>query len=348
MTRTVNWGVLGAATIATERVIPAMNEAPSATLLAVASRDEQKARAVAQEFGIPRAFAGYDDLLADPDIHAVYVPLPNTLHVPWSVRALDAGKHVLCEKPLSMTVEGVDELIAARERSGRHIEEALAYRNHPQWKQLDDLLAAGTIGEVRSVHATMTKAFLDPADIRNDPAAGGGSLRDMGPYVISACNAILDGPPARVVAAAEVHPEFGVDGLTSALLDYGGRHASITVSVHSGPTGWGSHQQLSVLGSTGWLRMSFPFAHGRPVECRIDVGDTTSVGDHPSSSYTFEPANHYLLQAERFSRFVLGEAVPNWPLENARDIACTIEALFASARSGSWCSLPKTPGRGAG
>ena len=157
------------------------------------------------------------------------------------------------------------------------------------------------------MHATMAKAFLDPADIRNDPAAGGGSLRDMGPYVISACNAILDGPPTRVVAAAEIHPEFGVDGLTSALLDYGGRHASITVSVHSGPTGWGSHQQLSILGSTGWLRMSFPFAHGRPVACRIDVGDATSVGDHPSSSYAFEPANHYLLQAERFSRFVLGE-----------------------------------------
>ena len=247
---------------------------------------------------------------------------------------------MLCEKPLSMTVEGVDELIAARDRSGRHIEEALAYRNHPQWQQLGELLAAGLVGEVRSVHATMAKAFLDPADIRNDAAAGGGSLRDMGPYAISACNTILGGPPARVVAAAEIHPEFGVDGLTSALLDYGGLHASITVSVHSGPSGWGSHQQLSVLGSTGWLRMSFPFAHGRPVACRIDAGDTTSVGDHPSASYAFEPANHYLLQAERFSRFVLGEPVPNWPLENARDIACTIEALFTSARSGSWCSLP--------
>ncbi len=340
MARTVNWGVLGAANIATERVIPAMLEAPSVTLLGVASRDGQKARGVAETFGIPRTFAGYDALLADPDIEAVYVPLPNTMHVPWSVRALEAGKHVLCEKPLSMTVEGVDELIAARDRTGRHIEEALAYRNHPQWQQMADLLAAGTLGEIRSVHATMAKSFLDPADIRNDPTAGGGSVRDMGPYVISACNAILGGPPARVVAASAIHPEFGVDGLTSALLDYGGRHASITVSVHSGPTGWGSHQQLSALGSTGWLRMSFPFAHGRPVECRIDVGDTTSVGDHPTSTFVFEPANHYLLQAERFSRFVLGDAVPSWSLENARDIACTVEALFASARSDGWCALP--------
>lgn len=340
MARTVNWGVLGAAAIATERVLPAMNESESATLLGLASRGEAKARAVAAEFGIPRAFSSYDDLLADPDIDAVYVPLPNTLHVLWSTRALDAGKHVLCEKPLSMTVDGVDELIAARDRTGKHIEEALAYRNHPQWQQLDELLASGAIGEVRSVHATMAKSFLDPADIRNDPAGGGGSVRDMGPYVISACNAIFGGPPVRVVAAAEIHPVFGVDGLTSALLDYGGRHASITVSVHSGPTGWGSHQQLSVLGSTGWLRMSFPFAHGRPVACRIDVGDTTSVGDHPTSSYEFEPANHYLLQAERFSRLVLGADVPSWPLENARDIAQTIEAVFSSASAGSWCSLP--------
>jgi predicted dehydrogenase len=289
-------------------------------LLALASRDQAKGRAVADDFGIPRSY-GYDDLLADPDIDAIYLPLPNRLHVEWSVRALEAGKHVLREKPLSMTVEGVDELIAARDRTGNHIEEALAYRNHPQWQKLAELLAAGTIGEARSVHATMAKLFLDPADIRNDPAAGGGSLHDMGPYVISACNAVLGGRPERVVAAAEIHPSFGVDGLTSALLDYGGRHASITVSVHSGPTGWGSHQQLSILGSTGWLRMSFPFAHGRPAACRIDVGDATSVGDHPPSTYEFEPANHYLLQAERFSRFVLGDPVPTWPLENARDIA---------------------------
>lgn len=336
MTATVRWGVLGAAAIATGRTMPALQEAPSATLLALASRDPDRARRVAQQFAIPRVHASYEALLADPDVDAVYVPLPNQLHFEWSLRALQAGKHVLCEKPLCISAEQVERLCAERDRSGRNIEEAFAFRNHPQWAKLADILAAGLIGEVRAVHATLAKQFLDPADVRNQLEAGGGALYDLGSYAISACNLVFGRAPSRVVAALERDPAFGIDRLSSALLDYGDRHATFTVATQAGPDAWGTHQQFSVVGTRGWLRMDFPFAHARPTACRIEIGDTSSVGSLPTAIFAFEPADHYRLQVERFSRRLLGDAVPHWPIEDALDTMRTIEALFASAREGHW------------
>jgi predicted dehydrogenase len=336
MARKVQWGVLGAAQIATSRTIPAIQQAPSATLVALASRDPAKARRVAGELAIPRVHASYEDLLADPAIDAVYVPLPNQLHFEWSLRALQAGKHVLCEKPLCVSVEQVQRLIAERDRSGRQIEEAFAFRNHPQWTRVAEIVASGLIGEVRSVHATLAKQFLDPADVRNDLAAGGGALYDLGSYAISACNLVFRCAPVRVVAALERDPAFGIDRLSSALLDYGDRHAAFTVGTQSGSDAWGTHQQFSLLASRGWLRMNFAFAHARPTACRIEVGDASSVGAFPTETHDFEPANHYLLQVERFSRLVLGESVPSWPIEDALDTMRVLESLFASAREGGW------------
>jgi predicted dehydrogenase len=339
MNRTIKWGVLGAAAIAVERTMPAMNEAQSATLFALASRDESKGRAMAQLHKVPRVYTSYAELLADPDIDAVYIPLPNQLHFEWSVRALEAGKHVLCEKPLCLTAEQVTQLCAVRDRTGRHIEEGFGFRNHPQWEKLDTLLAEHSIGPVRTVHATLAKQFLDPADIRNNPAAGGGALFDLGSYAISACNLIFKRPPTHVVAALDYDPAFGIDRLSSALLDYGGRHAMFTVATQSGPSAWGTHQQLSVLGAKGWLRLDFPFAHARPSACHIETGNESSAGSFPTTTYAFDPVNQYTLQVERFSRFLLGEDVPSWPIEDALGTLRTIEALFESAACRSWCAL---------
>jgi predicted dehydrogenase len=342
MKKTIRWGVLGPAAIATGRTMPAMNAAPSATLLALASRDLAKGRAAADAFGIPRVHASYEALLADPDIDAVYVPLPNQLHFEWSVRALEAGKHVLCEKPLCLTAADVEALIAVRDRTGRRIEEGFGYRNHPQWAKVAELIDGGAIGEVRAAHGMLARQFLDPADIRNDPAKGGGALYDLGSYAVSACNLIFGRAPARVVAALDRDPAFGIDRLSSALLDYGGAHAAFTVGTQagSGPAAWGSQQQLSVLGSQGWLRMDFPYAQGRPVACRIEMADETGVGGQPTATFAFEPVNQYQLQIERFSRLLLGDDVPSWPIEDALIILRTIEALFASARTGGWQALP--------
>jgi predicted dehydrogenase len=338
--KTVNWGVLGAAAIATARTMPALQAAPSATLLALASRDAAKARAVAQALGVPRAYGSYDELLADADIDAVYIPLPNQLHFDWSVRALQAGKHVLCEKPLCLSAAQAALLCATRDRTGRYIEEAFGYRNHPQWSKLDELLRADAIGQVRAVHATLAKQFLDPADIRNQPAGGGGAIYDLGSYALSACNLIFGRPPLRVVAALDYDPNFGIDRLSSALLDYGGAHATLTVGTQSGPAGWATHQQLAVLGTAGWLRCDFPYAQARPVDCHIELGDDSSVGSQPTARFSFEPVNQYLLQVERFSRRLLGEAVRTWPIEDALSTLRSIEALFESARAHAWQALP--------
>lgn len=339
MTQQVRWGVLGAASIAVQRVMPAMREAPSATLLALASRDESKARAIAADLGAPRAYAGYERLLADPDIDAVYIPLPNQLHFEWSVRALEAGKHVLCEKPLCLAARDVERLCVARDRAGRHIEEAFGYRNHAQWTKVLDLIASDAIGPVRAAHAVLAKQFLDPADVRNNPAAGGGALYDLGSYAINALNLVCGRPPIRVAGALERDARFGIDRLTSALLDYGDAHASLTVATQAGPAAWATHQQLTVLGARGWLRLNFPFAQARPIACRIELGGEHSVGAIPSVVYEFEPANQYALQVERFSRRVLGAAVPAWPIEDALDTLRTIEAIFAAAHDGAWRTL---------
>ena len=340
MKKTINWGVLGAAAIATGRTMPAMLEAPSATLLALASRDGEKGKAAAQTFNIARVYTGYADLLADPDIDAVYLPLPNQLHFEWSVRALEAGKHVLCEKPLCLTADQVLQLCAVRDRTGLHIEEGFGFRNHPQWARLDELLAGDAIGPARAVHTTLAKQFLDPLDVRNIPATGGGALYDLGSYAISACNLIFKRQPARVVAALEYDPAFGIDRLSSALLDYGDSHATFTVATQAGPSAWGTHQQLSVLGATGWLRLDFPYAHARPTACSIEMGHAGSVGSFPTETFAFEPANQYTLQIERFSRLLLGHDVPSWPIEDALGTLRTIEALFESGRSGGWQALP--------
>jgi len=334
--RTISWGVLGTAAIAIERTMPALISAPSATLLALASRNRDKGQAVAEKLGVPRLHETYDALLADTDIDAVYIPLPNRMHYEWSVRALEAGKHVLCEKPLCMTPAEVESLRAVRDRTGKHIEEAFAFRNHPQWYKAEELLAGDTIGAVRSVHATLAKQFFDPTDIRNNLDAGGGGLYDIGSYAISGCNQLLKRPPLRVVAALERDADFGIDRLTSALLDYGDSHAAFTVATQSGSSAWGTHQQVSVLGARGWLRFDFPFAQGRPTACRLEMGDATSVGAIPTKTFTFEPVNQYALQVERFSRFLLGQVVPTWPIEDALVTLRIVEALFESARQGVW------------
>jgi predicted dehydrogenase len=335
----IAWGVLGTGMIATTRMMPAIAAAPSASLAALASRDLGRARQAAASAGALRGHGSYDDLLDDPEIDVVYVALPNQLHVEWAARALEAGKHVLCEKPLGLLVSELVGLREVRDRTGRHVEEALAFRNHPQWETIDELLRTDAIGRVTGVQATLARRFMNPEDIRNNPAAGGGALYDLGPYVVSACNAILGRAPGRVVAAIDTDPAFGIDRLSTALLDYGDAHATLTMGTQSGTAAWGTHQTLSILGTEGWLRCDFPYAHARPTSSHVFVGDLTSVGSFETRTVTFEPVDHYALQVERFSRLVRGEDVPSWPLEDALTTLETIRALFASARGGGWEEL---------
>lgn len=335
----IRWGVIGGASIARTRTLPAMKQAPSVELTALASRSAEKAAALCAELGIPKAFGSYQQLLADPDIDAVYLPLPNHLHCEWAVKAMEAGKHVLCEKPLSLSIAEVDQLKQVRDQTGRHIEEAYVFRNHPQWQRAAQILETGTIGEVRGMQVTMAMQFHDPNDIRNKVELGGGALYDLGGYVISACSLVFGRAPIRVVAVIDRDPAMGIDRLSTALLDYGGAHATITVATQAGPAGRGSHQLLSVLGSNGWLRMDFPLAQAVPHECHVLVGDATSIGGFETTSISFGPVNQYTLQSERFSRYLIGDDVPVWPIETAATTLSIINAVFTSATTGQWQEL---------
>jgi predicted dehydrogenase len=338
------WGILGAANIAVERVIPAMAEIALAQAYAIGSREQSKAEDVARRLGIPVAYGSYDDVLRDPAVDAVYIPLPNDLHVEWTIRALEAGKHVLCEKPLCLTSDDARIILDAQHRSGKVVEEGLAYRNHPQWERIRQIVESEALGRPLAVQGTIAKRFLDPTDIRNNPALGGGAAYDLGIYVISACNLVFRGAPLRVTAAIDKDPEFGIDRLTSALLDYGQAQATFTAASQGGTAAWATHQQFSILFSHGWLRSTFPYAQARPVESWLEIGDQHSVGANPTTRELFPPVNQYALQINRFSRLVQGEAVKSWSLEDTLLSITIIERLFQSAEEESWVEINRISG----
>ena len=335
----IRWGVLGGANIAVERTIPGIAQTPLAQCIAIASRDLSRAQTIAADLGIPLAYGSYEDLLADAEVEAVYIPLPNQLHVDWSLKALAAGKAVLCEKPLCLTAGDVHRLITSRNSLGGLIEEALVFRNHPQWDFIGDVIGSGRIGKPLAVQGTIGKRFLDPQDIRNLPGLGGGATYDLGTYVIAACNLVFGRPPRRVCACMDIDPVFGIDRLVTATLDYGDAHASLTASSQGGTAAWATHQQFSILGSTGWLRANFPYAQARATKCAIELGDLASVGALPSEVREFPFVNQYALQIERFSRLALGEPVRHWPIEDSLMTLKVIDGLFQSAREGTWIEL---------
>ena len=316
-----------------------MAEIASAECIAIASRDVRRARAIAAQLGVARAYGSYEELLEDGEVDAVYVPLPNQLHIEWSERALRAGKAVLCEKPLCLTAADVQRLIGVRDSCGGLIEEALVFRNHPQWQYIEEILRSRRIGTPLAVQGTIAKRFLDPNDIRNQPGLGGGATYDLGTYVIAACNLVFGRAPHRVSAAMGIDPEFGVDRLVTAILDYGDAQASFTASSQGGTSAWATHQQFSILGSGGWLRADFPYAQARPTECSVEIGDSTSVGALPTDSRRFPAVNQYALQVDRFSRLLGGETVRHWPIEDSLMTLRIIEALFRSAREARWAEL---------
>lgn len=335
----VRWGVLGGANIALERTIPAIAQTGIAQCVAIASRDRTRAQAIAADLGISSAYGSYDELLGEADVDAVYIPLPNQLHVEWAERALRAGKAVLCEKPLCLSAQDVRRLIRVRDSSSGLIEEALVFRNHPQWEFIGEVMASGRIGRPLAVQGTIAKQFLNPTDIRNQPGLGGGATYDLGTYVIAACNLVFGRPPLRVCGAMDIDPSFGVDRLVTVMLDYGEAHASFTAGSQGGTAAWATHQQFSILGSSGWLRANFPYAQARPAKCAVEIGDLTSVGAFPTEIREFPAVNQYALQIERFSRLVDGKDVRHWPIEDSLITLEVIEALFRSARDKAWVEL---------
>jgi len=249
---------------------------------------------------------------------------------------MEAGKHVLCEKPLSLLPEDVHAVIEARDRTGKHIEEGFGYKNHPQWDKIEELMGENAIGRPLSTNGVLAMRFMDPDDIRNSPELGGGGTYDLGSYAISASTMIFKRPPLRVLGVMDQDPEFRIDRLSTAILDYGDAHSTFTVSTQGGAAAWATHQHFSVLGSHGWLRCDFPYAQARPTACHLFVGDLESYGGFETLKFDFPAVSQYGLEVERFFRHLLGEDVKTWELEDALLTLTIIQELFASARGGSW------------
>src|SRR5581483_12403383 len=254
MTKKIRWGVLSAANIGIKKVLPAMQRGQLSTVAAIASRDLTRARAAAAQLDIPTAYGSYEELLADTNIDAIYNPLPNQLHVPWTIRAAEAGKHVLCEKPLAMTAVEASSLIAVRERTGVLIGEAFMIRCHPQWLRARQLIDEGRIGALRAVAGFFSYFNTDPANIRNQPECGGGALYDIGCYCIQAARYGFGQEPVRVAGLVERDPQMKTDRLTSALMEFPGGQAIFTCSTQLVPC-----QRVQFLGTKGRIEIEIPF-----------------------------------------------------------------------------------------
>src|SRR5277367_819310 len=267
MPKKVRWGVLSTAKIAVKKVIPAMQKGACSEVIAIASRDRRRAEQLAQELGIAKAYGSYEELLADPEVEAIYNPLPYHLHVPWSIKAAEAGKHVLCEKPLAMTKTEALSLLARQKQTGVKIGEAFMVRTHPQWLRARELITAGRIGELRSVVSYFSR---DPANIRNIHEYGGGALMDIGCYPITASRFAFAEEPTRVIGLVERDPETRIDRLASAILDFPAGHATFTCSTQLVP-----YQRLHFVGTTGRIEIEIPFnaPNDRPCRIFIDGGD---------------------------------------------------------------------------
>lgn len=331
MSKKVRWGVLSTAAIGVKKVIPGMQKGEWTEVTAIASRDLSKAEAAAQALGIAKAYGSYEELLADPQIEVIYNPLPNQLHVPWSIKAAEAGKHVLCEKPLSLTAAEARALLAVQDRTGVKMGEAFMVRTHPQWLRARELVKSGRIGPLRSVLGFFSYYNVNPANIRNIPECGGGALMDVGCYPITTSRFMFGEEPSRVFGLVERDPVMKVDRLTSAILDFPSGQSTFTCSTQVVP-----YQRMHFLGTKGRIEIEIPFNAPKDRPCRIFIDDGGELFGSGISTETFPTCDQYTIQGDVFSRAVReGGQVPVSIGDAVKNMA-VIEAIFRSAESGKW------------
>jgi len=331
MPNKVRWGVLGAALIAVQKVIPAMQKGERSEIRAIASRDRDKAQATAKTLGIPHAYGSYEELLQDPEIEAIYNPLPNQLHVPWTIKAMEAGKHVLCEKPVSLTAAEAKNLLLARDRTGMKVGEAFMVRTHPQWLRTREIIESGEIGKLRSIMGFFSYFNCDPANIRNVAEWGGGGLMDIGCYPITTSRFVLREEPSRVMGLIERDPEMKIDRLTSAILDFPSGQAIFTCSTQLVP-----YQRMQFFGTQGRIEVEIPFNAPIDRPCRILIDNGRDLFGGGMRTEEISTCDQYTIQGDIFSQVIReGGEVPV-PVEDAIKNMSVIDAVFRSAESGNW------------
>lgn len=330
----VRWGVLGAANIAVRQVIPATQKSAMCEVLAIASRDIHKARSAAESLDIPRAYGSYEELIDDPDVEAIYNPLPNHLHVPWTIRAAERGKHVLCEKPIALNAREAETLLQVQERTGVQIAEAFMVRTHPRWTATRELVQAGRIGDLRLINGHFTYFKRDADNVRSNPEWGGGALLDIGCYPITMSRWLFGEEPIEVVGQLEFDPDMHIDRVGSALLHFPSGQAAFTFGGQVA-----LHQQMNIFGTRGHLAVDVPFnpPHDRPSRIVLDDGRDLVGGG--SEVFTFAPINQFTLQATRFAEAVRGTARVAVPLSDSINNMRVIDAIFRSAKTRNWETL---------
>src|ERR1700731_2600724 len=331
MIKKVTWGVLGVANIAVKKVLPAMQRGEWCQIAAIASRDLKKAEQAAQQLGIGKAFGSYEELLADSEIEAIYNPLPNYLHVPWYIKAAEAGKHVLCEKPISLTVLEAISLLRARDRTGVKIQEAFMVRTHPQWCKEIDLIKTRKIGEVRSVMGYFSYFNQDPKNIRNIRDYGGGALMDIGCYQIYTSRLIFGEEPRRVLGIVERDPKRQTDILTSGILHFPSGQSIFTCSTRVAP-----YQRVQILGTLGRIEIEIPFNAPPDKPCRIFRDEGGDPSGRSAEILEFEVCDQYTIQGDLFSKSIREGTELAVPLEGSIRNMAVIDPIFRSADSGKW------------
>lgn len=323
----INWGVLSTAKIGLNKVIPALQASRRGVVAAIASRDRARAEEAARKLGIPRFYGSYEELLADRAIDAVYIPLPNHLHVAWSIEAMKAGKHVLCEKPLGLDSRDAQRLVDAAKLHPRlKVMEAFMYRHHPQWLKARQLVAEGGIGKLRTVHTLFSYSNLDPQNIRNRADIGGGGLMDIGCYCISLSRFLFGSEPRRVVGIAERDPAFGTDRMTSGILEFEGGTATFTCSTQLVP-----HERVNIFGTEGRIELERPFNAPLDRGCKVIHQKGATITEH-----VVDVCNHYTIQGDLFAEAILNDTPVPTPLSDAVENMRVIESLLASAVRGVW------------
>jgi len=331
MPKKVRWGILSTAKIGVLKVAPAMQKGEWSEVTAIASRDRNLAEAAARKLGMPKAYGSYEELLADPDVEAIYNPLPNHMHLEWSVRAAEAGKHVLCEKPLTLNVVEARAMLAVRDRTGVKMGEAFMVRTHPQWLRARQMVREGRIGELRSVMGFFSYFNRDPKNIRNVVAWGGGGLMDIGVYPINTSRFLYGEEPTRVLGLVERDPQMKIDVLTSAILDFPSGQSVFTCSMQLVAS-----QRMQILGTEGRIEIEIPFNAPNDRPCRIFIDDGRVIHGSGATTETFPICDQYTIQGDAFSKAIRGEGEVPVPLEDSIKNMAVVEAVFRSAESGRW------------
>ncbi|MGN6464055.1 MAG: Gfo/Idh/MocA family protein [Rhizobiaceae bacterium] len=322
------WGILSTAKIGRDHVIPALQDAENGVVTAVASRDRKKARALADRFGVPHAFGSYEEMLASDVVDGVYIPLPTSQHVEWAVKAADAGKHVLVEKPLALKAEDIATVIAARDRNHVLVSEAFMVTYHPQWLKVRDLITEGAIGRLRHVQGAFSYYNVDAGNMRNKPELGGGGLPDIGVYPTVATRFSTGKEPLRLQATVERDPKFGTDIYASIRAQFDGFDLTFYCA-----TQMAARQVMVFHGDKGFIEVHAPFNAGLYDHHRIELHNQNHT---EARVFRFPDTRQYRLEAETFARAAQGEKVAVFTLEDSVRNVMMIDAIYRAAGHDGW------------